>query len=165
MFVPGRELSTPLGHVLVLTTDVEWLATRPEQSSLPVGDPPRSPYALVWAHPAGWRVAGALAAPDPSRGAEHVDAVEVLNGERLYQQDGVAMAESLAAALGKGSTGGSDAHRSVAAGKCLTRVEGATPEDVVEAVRSGSCAPVLGPGWAELHGMRYERDDLRPYFA
>jgi predicted metal-dependent phosphoesterase TrpH len=162
--VPGRELSTPLGHVLVLTTDVEWLVTTPEVSPLPLPSPPSRRFALVWAHPAGWRVAGAMAPPDPSRGAEHVHAIEVLNGERLYQSDGVAIAAQLATSLGKAQTGGSDAHRAHAAGKCLTEVDGADDaQSFIDGIRGGYARPVLWPEWAAAHRMVYERADLVAY--
>lgn len=162
--IPGRELTTPIGHVLALTTDTEWLSALPERCGLPLPGGAHGPLALVWAHPAGWRVAGATIAPDPSRGAEHVDAVEVLNGERLWQLDAIATAEALARDLGAGTTGGSDAHRAGAAGRCLTVVDGARDAaEFIEAVRAGRSRPLLGRGWAERHDHRYARDDLRPY--
>ncbi len=164
MLIPGRELNTPLGHVLALATDTEWLTQIPESCALPPPGTPRGPLALVWAHPAGWRVAGALAAPDPSRGGLYLHAVEILNGERLYQPDAVAIAEDLARQLGVAGTGGSDAHRHEGAGRCLTEVVGAADAaGVIEGIRDGQCRPVLGPVWAERHDMRYARDDLRPY--
>ncbi|HVL89240.1 MAG TPA: PHP-associated domain-containing protein [Actinomycetota bacterium] len=162
--VPGRELNTPLGHVLVLSPDVVWLRDLPERSALPVPGGTREPFALVWAHPAGWRIAGAMVAPDPSKGAEHVHAVEILNGERLWQLDGVGIAETLADRLGAGTTGGSDAHRADAAGRCLTLADGARDaREVVEAVRAKATRPVLGSGWAAAHSHVYERPDLRAY--
>ncbi|MGH2727827.1 MAG: PHP domain-containing protein, partial [Actinomycetota bacterium] len=53
--VPGREVSCDLGHVLVLATDLEWLAGLPPRCTLPLPNSRVGPCALVWAHPAGWR--------------------------------------------------------------------------------------------------------------
>ena len=165
--IPGREVNTPIGHVLVLCTDTGWLAGLPERCALPIPDgsrAPVAPVALVWAHPAGWRVAGATIAPDPSRGADHVHAIEVLNGERLWHLDAIRIAEGLARDLGAGATGGSDAHRADAAGRCLTVADGATDaSQAIEAIRAGTTRPLLGRGWALANHHTYERDDLRPY--
>ena len=162
--VPGREVSTPLGHVLVLATDQEWLAGLPPRCELPLPDARHGPSALVWAHPAGWRVGGLMAPPDPSRGASHVHAVEVLNGERLWQDRGVALAASLCADLGLGACGGSDAHSVDAVGRCLTEIEGAVcAEDAIEGIVAGTTRPVLGAAWAQANGATYERADLAPY--
>lgn len=162
--IPGRELNTPLGHVLVLATDIDWLAALPERSALPVPAGARGAVALVWAHPAGWRVAGSMIAPDPGRGAEHVHAVEILNGERLWQLDAVRIAEGLARDLGAGTTGGSDAHRAEAAGRCLTLADGARDAtEAIEAIRAKTTRPIMGSGWARAHSHVYERPDLRVY--
>lgn len=164
LLVPGRELNTPLGHVLALTPDTEWLSSVPETCTLPPHGRLRGPLALIWAHPAGWRVAGAMIAPDLSRGAEHVHAVEALNGERLYQDGGVKTSIELAAELGAPMTGGSDAHRASSTGRCLTQVDGAhSVVEVVEGIISGLCAPVLGGAWAVQNQIVYERADLATF--
>lgn len=164
LLIPGRELNTPLGHVLVLCTDTRWLTGLPERGRLPLDSTPREPFALVWAHPAGWRVAGAMVAPDSSKGVEHVHAVEVLNGERLWQLDGVTIAEHLAREAGAGTTGGSDAHRADAAGRCLTVAENARDaREAIEAIRAKATRPLLGRGWAVRHGHVYQRPDLGAY--
>lgn len=164
LLVPGREIAAPIGHVLVLSTDAEWLAGLPERSALPVPGRPRGPVALVWAHPAGWRVAGAMIAPDASKGASHLHGVEVLNGERLYQPGGVEIASALARDHGLSACGGSDAHRAGSAGRCLTEAAGArTAGEVIEAVREGRVRPVLGRAWAAANDVRYEREDLAAY--
>jgi hypothetical protein len=162
--IPGREVSCDLGHVLVLATDLEWLAALPPRCSLPLPNSQRGPCALVWAHPAGWRLAGALIPPDPTRGAEHLDAVEVLNGERLHQPDGVRLAEDLARSLGLPSCGGSDAHDVAALGRCLTEVPGATdPATFIEGIAAGGSTAVLSRRWADARGYDYRRSDLTPY--
>ena len=162
--VPGREVSCDLGHVLVLATDLAWLANLPPRCPLPLPDSRVGPCALVWAHPAGWRLGGALIPPDPSRGAEHLHGVEVLNGERLHQTDGVRLAEQLASSLGLPSCGGSDAHDVRAIGRCLTEVAGATdPAAFIEGLAAGHARPVLSRRWAEVRGYDYVRSDLTPY--
>jgi predicted metal-dependent phosphoesterase TrpH len=162
--VPGREVSTALGHVLVLATDEQWLASLPARCALPLPDSRRGPCALVWAHPAGWRYGGALIPADPSRGGEHLHAVEVLNGERLHQPDGVRLAEELARALQLPVTGGSDAHDAGMLGRCLTEVPGATDAaSFVEGVAAGEGRAILSRTWAETRGYDYARSDLTPY--
>ncbi|MGH2829658.1 MAG: PHP-associated domain-containing protein [Actinomycetota bacterium] len=164
VLVPGREVDTPLGHVVVLSTDTEWLGSLPSRTTLPLPGRSRAQAALIWAHPAGWRVAGAVITPDPSKGAEHVHAVEVLNGERLWQPGGVATAAELAQGLALGACGGSDAHDAGSAGRCMTAIDAAEDaSSIVEAVRAGACRPVLGRAWAEREGIRYERQDLTRY--
>lgn len=164
VLIPGREVSTPLGHVLVLCTDEAWLAALPPSCPLPLPDSRRRPAALVWAHPAGWRSGGFMVQPDPSRGAEHLHGVEVLNGERLWQADGVTLAAALAADLGLPGCGGSDAHDAGGLGRCLTDIPGAaSAEDVIEGIVAAAARPVLGAAWASANGAVYERADLAPY--
>ena len=162
--IPGREVTTDLGHVLVLANDLEWLAGLPPRCPLPLPDSRRGPCALIWAHPAGWRTGGALIPPDPSRGAEHLHGVEVLNGERLHVEEGVRIAVELAGALGLPACGGSDAHDAAALGRCLTAVDGATdPASFIEGVVGGHAEPVLSRRWAAARGYDYRRSDLVPY--
>ncbi|HJR19884.1 MAG TPA: PHP-associated domain-containing protein [Actinomycetota bacterium] len=162
--VPGREISCDLGHVLVLATDLAWLAGLPPRCDLPLPDSRVGPCALVWAHPMGWRLGGAMIPPDPSRGAEHLHAVEVLNGERLHQTDGVELAAKLASSLGLPSCGGSDAHDARALGRCLTEVPGAgDPAAFIEGLAAGDARPVLSRRWAQARGYDYVRSDLTPY--
>ena len=165
LFVPGREIVCALGHALVLTTDTEYLRDLEERCGLPLPVGARADVAVVWAHPAGWRVAGAMIAPDPQMPeARLVHAVEVLNGTRLWQLGGVEIAAGIAESMHVGATGGSDAHAAGATGRCLTRVEGARDAaDVIEAIRSGKTQAVLGSGWARKHAHTYERPDLVPY--
>lgn len=164
--VPGREISCALGHVLVLATDRDWLASLPERSPLPLPDSRHGPAALVWAHPAGWRVGGAMAQPDPSKGAEHVHGIEVLNGERLWQTDGVAIAERLRAELGLAACGGSDAHDAAAVGRCLTEARGATDAlSFIEALVAGEVRPSLSKRWGNASQTTYTREDLQSYLT
>jgi predicted metal-dependent phosphoesterase TrpH len=162
--VPGREVSCDLGHVVVLSTDIEWLASLPPRCALPLPNSRRGPAALIWAHPAGWRHGGALIPPAPERGAAYLHAVEVLNGERLHQPDGVEKAHRLAGQLGLPGCGGSDAHDAPALGRCLTEVAGASDaESFIDGVVAGRSTPVLSERWARARGYDYERPDLVPY--
>ncbi len=164
VMVPGREVSCDLGHVLVLATDLSWLGGLPPRCPLPLPDSRVGPCALVWAHPVGWRLGGALIPPDPARGAEHLHGVEVLNGERLHQTDGVRLAEQLARDLDLPACGGSDAHDARALGRCLTEVPGANdPASFIEGLVAGEARPVLSMRWAEVRGYDYVRSDLTPY--
>ena len=163
--IPGREVSCALGHVVVLATDLEWLASLPPRCPLPFPNSRRGPAALIWAHPAGWRYGGALIPPDPEqRGAAHLHAVEVLNGERLHHLDGVERAEQIANDLGLPGCGGSDAHDAATLGRCLTDVDDAhDPASFIEGIVAGRGRPVLSERWAHARGYDYRRPDLVPY--
>ena len=162
--IGGREVVCDLGHLVVLSIDLDWLAALPPRCPLPLPDSRRGPVALIWAHPAGWRTGGALITPEPGDAARHLHAVEVLNGERLHQTGGVELAEELAAALGLPGCGGSDAHDAEALGRCLTEVEGAGgPEAFIEGIAGGRARPVLSERWARARGYDYRRPDLVPY--
>ena len=162
--IGGREVSCDLGHVVVLATDLEWLAALPPRCELPLPDSRRGPAALIWAHPAGWRYGGALIPPDPDRGAKHLHAVEVLNGERLHQPDGVSLAKELADRLSLPGCGGSDAHDAPALGRCLTEVDGVSDAaSFIEGLAAGRARPVLSERWARARGYDYRRSDLVPY--
>ncbi len=164
--IPGREITCGLGHVLVLATDRAWLAGLPEISALPLPDSRRGPAALVWAHPAGWRSGGAMVTPDPSRGGEFLHGVEVLNGERLWQTDGVRIAANLAADLGLARCGGSDAHDARAVGRCLTEARGATDAlSFIEAVIAGDVRPILSKRWGDANEATYTREDLQEFLG
>ncbi|MHB8510743.1 MAG: PHP-associated domain-containing protein [Actinomycetota bacterium] len=167
-FIGGREIVCELGHALVLCTDHSWLRELPERCELPLPPRPhgaRAPVAVVWAHPAGWRVAGTVIAPNPTLpAARYVHAIEILNGARLWQVGGVAAAELLRETLEVGSTGGSDSHVSGAIGRCLTRAAGASDAaGVIEAIIEGRTTAELGSGWTAVNDHAYERADLVPY--
>jgi len=161
--VPGREVSCDLGHVLVFDTDREWLAALPPRiDDLMVLR--EHGAALVWAHPAGWRVGGAMVPPDPSRGAGALHGVEVLNGERLHQDGGVRVAAELAQRFGLASCGGSDAHAPGAVGRCLTEAPGAAdPLSFIASLVAGRVRPVLSRRWGDANGAEYRRADLLEY--
>jgi len=162
--IGGREVVCDLGHVVVLASDFDWLGELPPRCALPLPDGRLGPAALIWAHPAGWRSGGTLIPPDPGRGAEHLHGVEVLNGERLHQTGGVAIAEDLARSLDLPRCGGSDAHDAAALGRCLTEVPGATdPAEFIEGLLAGRAEAVLSERWGRARGYDYRRSDLVPY--
>jgi hypothetical protein len=162
--IPGREISCDLGHVIVLASDLEWLAALPPRCPLPLPNSRRGPAALIWAHPAGWRTGGAMIPPAPGPAAANLHAIEVLNGERLHQPDGVERARQLADELGLPGCGGSDAHDALALGRCLTDVDDADdPASFIDGVIAGRCMPILSERWADARGYDYERPDLVPY--
>lgn len=126
--VPGIEVSTTAGHLLVVGPD-------PPRRTKPHGLTPAEVVelarergcAVVLAHPfRNSRVADADVA---------VDAVEV-NGKRSASIDRL---ETLAAGLDRPLVGGSDAHYPFEVGRSYTTIEGdsATPAGIVAALRSG----------------------------
>ncbi len=164
--VPGREVSCALGHVLVLSMDQAWLSALPPRVTLPLPPAAQGPVALVWAHPAGWHVGGFTIPADPSRGAEHLNAVEILNGERLWQTGAVQAAGRIAEDLRLAGTGGSDAHDPAALGRCLTEALGASDAtQFIEALVAGEVRPLLSGTWAAANDTMYERHDLVPFLA
>ena len=152
--VPGIEVSTSRGHVVVVGPD-------PPRRTVPGR---RTPEELVdAAHERG--CAAILAHPfrnGTARGSgADFDAVE-LNGKNPEHD---ARASGLADRLGLPLVGGSDAHYPVEVGRVYTAVEADSlaPADVVEAVRAGRVSPVsdLGPvhrvldrGYTAVHRVR-----------
>jgi predicted metal-dependent phosphoesterase TrpH len=130
--LPGIEVSTTMGHVLVVGPD-----------------PPREtepgtlePAAVVeMAHARG--CAAIIAHPYRNSTVQEVDAgfdaIEV-NGKHPRTREWV---ERLAEERGLPMTGGSDAHYPVEVGRAHTRVDSAdlTPESVARAIRTGSVEP------------------------
>ncbi|MCA1831848.1 MAG: PHP-associated domain-containing protein [Actinomycetota bacterium] len=159
--IPGREVGCALGHVLVFSTDRGWLAALPPVVELPLVGDRNGPVAFVWAHPAGWRVGGAMAPPEPSRGASFMHGIEMLNGERLWQDRGVEIARSLCDELGLAACGGSDAHDAGSVGRCLTEApEASDALSFIEALMAGAVRPVLSKRWAAANNIDYQRADL-----
>ena len=138
-FLPGIEVSTTRGHVLVVGPDppvyTEPGALTPEE-------------AVAAAHDAGC----AAVVPHPYRRGTvleadaEFDAVEI-NGKHPDSADRV---RRLAADLGVPVVGGSDAHFPFEAGRAYTRVDAdeLTPRAVVDAIRDGRVEPEVarGPG-------------------
>ena len=170
VLVPGREVTISGAHVLVFAEDAGFLSNlRP---LLTAEDPAlkREDVALVWAHPAA--PAGSAAYPTSvfahsSALIETVHVIEVLNGRHLHFEGAVSEAESLAVAYGLGVSAGSDAHRAVEVGRCLTAVE-CSPADgvsgIIAAIRLGRTQPVLSEVWASIRGYDY-RPSLRRFLG
>jgi predicted metal-dependent phosphoesterase TrpH len=162
LFVPGIEISTTAGHVLVVGPD-------PPARTRPGTLPPRAAASLahdrgcaaVIAHP--YRNSTVREDPEP------FDAVEV-NGKHPRNADHV---RALADDWGMPVVGGSDAHFPFEVGRAVTRVDAdaLTPESVVAAIRDGRVEPEIrrGPFHRALrHGYRHVhrvRRRLRRYAA
>jgi predicted metal-dependent phosphoesterase TrpH len=73
---------------------------------------------------------------------QHVNAIEVLNGKVTEKEN--RFASSVARSLGLPATGGSDAHEVAEVGAYATRffAEIHTEAELIQALRSGDCAPV-----------------------
>ncbi|WP_101294603.1 PHP-associated domain-containing protein [Halegenticoccus soli] len=136
--VPGVEVSTTEGHVVVVGPDPP---SRTEAGGL-------TPVETVsLAHERG--CAAILAHPYRNSAARNsdaeFDAVE-LNGKN---PDHVARTRRLAERLGLPLVGGSDAHYPIEVGRAYTRIDAddLSPASVVEAIRGGRIEPVvkLGP--------------------
>jgi hypothetical protein len=170
VLVPGREVTISGAHVLVFSDDEDFLSSL--HPLLMAEDPAlkRDDIALIWAHPAA--PAGSSAYP-PSVFAQNstlletVHVIEVLNGRHLHFEGAVSESESLALAYGLGMSAGSDAHRAVEVGRCLTHVE-CNPEGgvpgIIAAIRSGRTQPVLSELWASIRGYDY-RPSLRRFLG
>lgn len=135
-FLPGIEVSTTHGHLLVVGPD-------PPRSTQPGSLSPTEAVGL--AHDRGC----AVVLPHPFRNSvvresdAPVDAVE-LNGKTGVDHDA---ARALAADRDLPMVGGSDAHYPFEVGRAFTRVDVAelTPRAVVDAIRAGRVQPVVNP--------------------
>lgn len=167
--VTAREVSCIGAHLLVISPDQEVLRELPR-----VVDPThpmlgRQDIAIVWAHPAAPSGSSAYApvSADPERLRGVVHAVEVLNGRHLHFPDAVERAEQLAAQLGVGRSGGSDAHRGEDVGRCFTVIDAVANDGtagVVEAIRAGRVTPVLSRAWSVSQDYDY-RSSLTRYLG
>jgi predicted metal-dependent phosphoesterase TrpH len=133
-FLPGIEVSTQEGHLLVygmpevpplyrpLADTLEWIR---ERNGIPVLAHP-----MRWSHGVGRRIAET--AP--------VAALEVVNGHNSTLAN--ARAEVIAARRGLGATGGSDAHELLDLGRAYTEFPGEVDslDDLLEALRHGHVA-------------------------
>ncbi|MFC5972679.1 PHP-associated domain-containing protein [Halomarina salina] len=133
--VPGIEVTTTRGHVLVVGPDPPTF-TRPERLE---------PEAVVeMAHDRD--CAAIIAHPYRNSTVREVDAdfdaIEV-NGKHPRTQSWV---ERLAGEYDLPLVGGSDAHYPFEVGRAFTRVDAdeLTPESVVDAIRGGDVEPVVG---------------------
>lgn len=130
-FIPGVEVSTREGHLLLYGVDEAPPAHRPLAETLEWA---RARAAVaVLAHPFRWAhgVGRALAERAP------VDGLETKNGHNAELAN--ARAEFVAARRAIGATGGSDAHRRRDVGRAFTELtaEVASVDDVLERLRRG----------------------------
>ena len=154
LFVPGVEVSTREGHLLVygveelppihrpLDETLDWVRSRGAVGVLA--------HPLRFAHGVGRRVAGSAA----------VDGIEVLNGHNSELTN--ARAAVIAAARGVAGTGGSDAHDVPGVGRAYTELPGEvdTAEAVLDSLRRRRC----DGGGESLHGLERIRLGLRTGF-
>jgi len=132
--IPGVEVNTYVGHLLVLFVDEE--ESWPSDPFEVVERASRLGGLVILAHPFDsirggergkvWKVARA------------VDAVEALNSRSLSMKSALE-AERLAREVGKPITAGSDAHFSLELGRAYLNVEASGGEDVREALIKRRC--------------------------
>lgn len=144
LLLQGVEISTLFGDFVVYSPDVDYLATlRAVQDALRPGEVPDD-AAVVWVHPvAGGGRSGSAYYP----GLEHtvgptIEGIEVFNGSWLADRF-VAPAQAIARELGLAQTGGSDAHRVDALGRCATLLPDPvrSTADVVAALKARTTVP------------------------
>jgi predicted metal-dependent phosphoesterase TrpH len=135
--IPGVEITTTQGHVLVVGPD-------PPERTTPGELTPEE--AVELAHDRG--CAAIVAHPYRNSTVRHVDAefdaIEV-NGKHPRTEEWV---QRLAKNHGLPMVGGSDAHYPVEVGRACTRIEAdeLSPEAVVEAIREGRVEPRMSRG-------------------
>jgi predicted metal-dependent phosphoesterase TrpH len=131
LFVPGVEVSTREGHLLVYGVDqlppvrnpleetIEWVESHGGVSVLA--------HPLRWAHGVGAAIARRA----------RVSAIESVNGHNPELVN--ARAELIAARRGIATTGGSDAHDAASVGRAFTefREEVGSIEEIIQAIRRG----------------------------
>jgi predicted metal-dependent phosphoesterase TrpH len=152
--IPGIEISTTRGHVLVVGPDP------PSATKLGAVTPER---AVELAHEGG--CAAIMAHPfrngDLPDCAAAFDAVEINGKQPGNRQEVTALAEERGVPL----VGGSDAHYPIEVGRAYTRVDAddRSPEGVVAAIRDGRVEPVqanrgldrvLGPVYQAIHRQK-----------
>ena len=151
LFVPGVEVSTHEGHLLALGVAEAPPARRPVLETIAWvrahGGEPILAHPLRRTHGVGESVA---------RSAPGV-ALEVRNGHNGKIAN--ARAERITAQLGRGGTGGSDAHAAREVGRAVTEisVSVATVDDLLEAIRRGRTRAEgrsLGPGGQARSSLR-----------
>ena len=128
LIVPGVEISTPQGDVVILGT--EELPTKPWSVESVVEFAKANSFVSIAAHP--FREWGLGEAARTSG----VDAIEVLNGGSLYSAN--KLAHDLAAQLGLPGVAGSDSHKPSELFSVYTEVQaGMNVDEILKAVRKG----------------------------
>ena len=144
LLLEGVEISTLFGDFVVFSPDLDYLSTlRAVQDALRPGEVPDH-AALVWVHPvAGGGRSGSAYYPGLERSvAATIEGIEVYNGSWLAERF-VAPAQEIARELGLAQTGGSDAHRVEALGRCATLLPDPvhSTADVVAALKARTTVP------------------------
>jgi len=144
LLLEGVEISTLFGDFVVFSPDLDYLSTlRAVQDALRPGEVPDH-AALVWVHPvAGGGRSGSAYYPGLERSvAATIEGIEVYNGSWLAERF-VAPAQQIARELGLAQTGGSDAHRADALGRCATLLPDPvrSTADVVTALKTRATVP------------------------
>lgn len=140
-FIPGVEITTTAGHVLVIGPDPP-LRTSPEELT------PREVVSLAHANGCVAVIAHPFRESRVRESGADFDAVEI-NGKH---PGNIEQVRALSDRLDLPIVGGSDAHFPFEAGRAFTRVdaEHLTPESVVAAIREGRVEP----------GVRQSRVDV-----
>ena len=131
LLVPGVEVTTASGHLLVYGMDREPPPHRPMEETLDAvreaGGVPVLAHPFRWVHGAGRRAAERLP----------VAGIEAMNGRNAELPN--ARAGLVAASRHLSATGGSDAHEVISIGRCYSEVseEVASVEDFLEHLRRG----------------------------
>jgi predicted metal-dependent phosphoesterase TrpH len=134
LFVPGIEISTTAGHVLVVGPD-------PPRRTTPGKLTPTAAVSLAHERGCAAIIAHPFRRSDVRESGADFDAVEV-NGK--HPED-IAAVRSLAETLSVPIVGGSDAHYPFEVGRAFTRIEAPrlTPEAVVAAIQAGRVDPQI----------------------
>jgi len=160
--IPGIEISTSEGHLLVVGPDPPRQTLAGEMSPIEAAGLARERgCAVVMAHP--------FRSGTVKDSGVAVDAVEV-NGKHPQT---AAMVEVLAGDRSLPLVGGSDAHYPVEIGRVITRIEAEelTPESVVDAIRSGRTEyrtvarfpdRYIEKLYAVVHKFKHEREETAP---
>jgi predicted metal-dependent phosphoesterase TrpH len=134
LFVPGIEISTTVGHVLVV-------GPKPPRRTTPGKLTPTEVVSLAHERDCAAIIAHPFRQSDVRESGADFDAVEV-NGKHPGDIERIrALADSLSVPI----VGGSDAHYPFEVGRAFTRIEAArlTPESVVAAIQEGRVGPHL----------------------
>ncbi|MGB9933419.1 PHP-associated domain-containing protein [Haloarcula amylolytica] len=134
LFVPGIEISTTAGHVLVVGPD-------PPRRTTPGELTPTEVVSLAHERGSAAIIAHPFRRSDVRKSGADFDAVEV-NGKHPGNIERV---RELADTLSLPVVGGSDAHYPFEVGRAFTRIEAPrlTPEAVVAAIQAGDVEPQL----------------------
>jgi predicted metal-dependent phosphoesterase TrpH len=143
--IHGIEISTLFGDFVVLSPDLEFLATLRDVQPLPRRSQLPEVAAIVWVHPAagGGRSGASYYSGMADEVAPLIDAVEVYNGNWPDRRC-VETAQRLVAEYETAATGGSDAHEVGQIGRCSTQFTSPlrSTADVVAALRERAVMPI-----------------------